>query len=230
MEAKKFREECAALEGGMTNVDDIRPIRDGVINIDKYLNARYKILWILKEPYDNIVEGKSGGWSVTDGLNNKKSHKDFKGERATFIPMIYISYGILNGFISMKDIPNIKDEEVFQTLKSIAYINIKKLPGTSTSDSKIIASAYKNNKELLKRQIDTYNPDIIIGGGTLNYFLQDIDLKDEHRLQSAQDKYYVKDGKLYIKNHHPAFRPTKGFSKEDYINQSIKAAKEWSEN
>jgi hypothetical protein len=228
MEAKNFKEECASIQTEIhaTKSADspILPIADGVINLDKYLNAKFRILWILKEPYGD------GGWNIGEDLNKKNSHKDFGRERATLIPMIYISYGILNGFISMKDIPNIKEEKVFETLKSIAYINIKKLPGTSTSKSEVIEKAYQSNKELLFRQIKLYNSDIIIGGGTLQYFLKDLDLKDEHRLRPAQDKYYVKDGKLYIKNHHPAFRPKyKDFSKIDYINQSINAAKEWSE-
>ncbi len=34
----------------VSDVPDTFPITDGIIEIEKYFNAKYKILWILKEP------------------------------------------------------------------------------------------------------------------------------------------------------------------------------------
>ncbi len=46
-----FREECTKIENEISSMktdnEKILPISDGIINIDSYLSAKYKILWIL---------------------------------------------------------------------------------------------------------------------------------------------------------------------------------------
>lgn len=37
-----------------SDIEDTFPILDGVFDPEKYLASKYKILWILKEPYDEI--------------------------------------------------------------------------------------------------------------------------------------------------------------------------------
>jgi len=43
------------------------PITDGIVNIEKYSKSKYRICWVLKEPYDE-GDGTGGGWSLTDAL------------------------------------------------------------------------------------------------------------------------------------------------------------------
>jgi len=61
---------------------DISPICDGIINIEQYLKSKYKILWILKEPYDEFdKDGKpcGGGWvdipRIVDHLFRSKLYR-----------------------------------------------------------------------------------------------------------------------------------------------------------
>jgi len=52
--------------------------------------------------------------------------------------------------------------ELIDILQNIALINIRKLPGNSSSDDKEIENAYTVHKSLLLKQIEIINPDIII--------------------------------------------------------------------
>src|ERR1035438_8255382 len=118
----------------MGSDEDLQPFTDGIINPKKYLESKYKILWILKEPYDGIDDDgipRSGGGTLAKDLNKDKFYKDMikdkRGYYKTYAPMIYVSYSLLNGFMkydNMDDIENnISMTEIF---KSTALINVKK--------------------------------------------------------------------------------------------------------
>ncbi len=214
------------------------PITDGIINIEKYHNAKYKILWILKEPYyDSIdMDGNisGGGWDIKKVYNAKTELNGKKGFNAkTFFPMIYTSWAILNDFTEtrhmVKDI-NDKSAEMIDAFKSTAYINIKKIPGQNTSNAKTIEQAYINYKQILTDQIKGYEPDIIICGSTFTLLLNDIkfDLKDKTRNKIDSEKhiknYRLKEDakQLFINAYHPAnWRITK----EQYCNDIINVVK-----
>ena len=50
--------EILAKENGLTN-ESVEPIPDGVYDADKYLSTSPRIMWVLKEPYDDFdSEGK----------------------------------------------------------------------------------------------------------------------------------------------------------------------------
>jgi hypothetical protein len=224
---KKIDAEIYALP---TENSNIEPIADGIVNEEMYLKSKFKILWILKEPYDEIFEGKpiGGGWSVAkDALNSKKSGKEMSREKNTFFPMIYTSFGILNDGILWEEMSDANhDQNVFDTIKKIAYINIKKTPGLTVCSSHIIAKHYDNNKKLLLKQIEVYNPDIIIGGGrTLKIMSNDLGLNDQTRkFYSDLDKdgkythgFYVSNNRIFVDAYHPGIRR----NKESYCNNII---------
>ena len=41
--------------------DDLEPLPDGVSNIEGYCKSSPRIMWILKQPYDDMNEGKPLG-------------------------------------------------------------------------------------------------------------------------------------------------------------------------
>jgi hypothetical protein len=180
------------------NPDELEPIYDGIIDIERYFDSKYKILWILKEPYDE----DGGGWSVT-GLNKYKKFQDFGGGKKTFRPMIYTSWGILNNFCQWDNMGNVEEEpEMLEALKSVAYINIKKLPGDTKSIESTIANAYQKDKEILLKQIKDYNPDIIIGGSTLHHFYDDLGISKEEMQRNGNITFL--NNKIYIAAKHPS--------------------------
>ena len=83
--------QCA--QNNNLNSSEVEPIPDGIYDAEKYLSTTPRILWILKEPYDDFTEeGKpyGGGWPLYAAYDNYDAWKN-----PTWQPMIYISYGII---------------------------------------------------------------------------------------------------------------------------------------
>ena len=216
----------------LSDVPGVYAIMDGIMDYEKYLNANYKILWILKEPYDDFdVDGKplGGGWHLRDAIIPKQSFIEFTGGRRTFEPMIYTTWGILNNFClweNMKDVNN--DPTMLNALKSIAYINVKKLPGYTTSNPAEIEDVYQLHKEILLKQINCYNPDVIICGSTLSLFMKDLSITNAEILENGSANYIIKHNMIIIDAYHPAqCTSTSGISQAQYCNDIITAVKIW---
>ncbi|MCI1785595.1 MAG: hypothetical protein LKI59_05600 [Bacteroidales bacterium] len=66
MDKKELTRECIRIENQILKIDsnepDVKPIIDGIINIDEFLSSKFKIMWILKEP-NGLQDNKGGGWS-----------------------------------------------------------------------------------------------------------------------------------------------------------------------
>jgi hypothetical protein len=55
-------------------------------------------------------------------------------------------------------------------------------------------------KHVLFQQINLFNPDIIIFGGTIHHFIEDLSIP----ITALRDyEYFIEGKKLYIKNYHP---------------------------
>jgi hypothetical protein len=226
--------KCEEIEKEINRIQSdspsIGPISDGIINIQKYLASRFKILWILKESND-VRDGEGGRWSLNKTIDKQESWAEqVQTGRTTFQRMIYSSFGILNDFMRWKDIPEIgANHHVWETIKEIAYINVKKIPGGTSAYPPEIQEAYLKNKALLLKQIDTYNPDIIIGGNTLKHFIEDLQIDENNKRTIGGMEYFPINERLYINAYHPNVRG-KTISEEDYCNNIILASKDWVEN
>lgn len=208
------------------------PIYDGVIDIEKYISAKFKILWILKEPYDDFDKnGKptGGDWHMREAIIPKTKLLEFKGGRNTFEPMIYSTWSILNNFPEWNEMTEIeKAPQMIDSIKSIGYINVKKIPGKTASSSTVISNNYNKFKDLLLKQIEYLDPNIIIGGSTLHLFLKDLGVDTKSVNKTKEINYYYHNGKLLIDAYHPAQRTgNTGVTKEMYCNSIINAVKEW---
>jgi len=187
----------------------IKPVLDGIINAGKYTNAKYRILWILKESND-VRNGVGGGWDLCDVVN-KMSWTDQKKKtagRTVFKTLSLCSDFILNSE-SRNELNLDMNEGKWNYFKSTAYINIKKIPGTSKVSSSVIQKAYNNNSEILHQQIKDFNPHIIIGCNTLGYFSNYLGVKRENKIffsgeaKKENKGYYATSDHLYIDTWHP---------------------------
>ena len=210
-------------------------IYDGVLDFDEYFSGKIKILWILKEPYDDFDDDGNpigGEWHFRDALLPKKSIREFsRGSRNTYEPIIYSTFSILNGFPNSREMEYINDKpEMLKSLKNIAYLNVKKTAGqTKTSDS-VLYEAYANHKELLLQQVELCNPDIIIFGNTYKYFENDLGIENSEFTRNDSLEYAINNNRLYIKAYHPAQRKAStGYSKWDYIDDIVSTCKIYSE-
>lgn len=204
--------EMAASNAGLKHF----PITDGVVDIDQFLSSSPKILWILKEPWEKLKDGEIGGnWSLTSYLK-----EDGKiGNKGSWARMAYVTYSVFNNYLKYEDIPYVtKDPKVGPSLKKIVYINVKKFPGQSTSVRSEIEFYYNRYRGLLKKQITTINPDVIIFGNILSLFLNDLDLKIEDFKSEGSVEVCRKKARLYINAYHPSYWRISG---EKYVDDIV---------
>jgi hypothetical protein len=220
------------------------PILDGIVNTSEFNKAKFKILWILKEPYGDIDEnGESSCDDREDkrsDLNEKDETNYFQKDHKTFDPIIYIAYCIFNNFIPYTDhtVNYIKDDpSMIATLKKIAYINISKLPGKTDSNGR--ESHFRKicqddkYKEVLKKQIDSINADIIIGGNTLQYLHEILGIQENQfeALGKFNMSYIAKPNKIFINSYHPAyFMRMSQDNRGEHLDAIINTIKNWNIN
>ena len=203
--------------------DGLEPVTDGVFNVEGYCQSSPRIMWILKQPYDDIKDGKpfGGGWEVYGAFENSDAHTNL-----TWQPIVYSLVGIREHKL-YKDMPYIReDKSMLEKLKDIAYINVDKMPGRKTTSSKELAQAYSQWKDIIEEQVRLYDPQVICFANTMWLFKKDwgFDEHTEHETVSlGNDKYmqvYHKDGRLCIDTYHPSQRVV---PRENYIDAIIKA-------
>ena len=210
--------------------DDAWPIYDGLYSAEKYLESPIRLMWILKEPYDDLENGKpvGGDWSITKDLFNKPiewSHNK------TGKMVIYATYGIFNQK-KWSEMDKISDKpEMANVIQKMSYINLSKMPAYTTSSDSALWKKYSEWKNITFEQIKLYDPDVIIFGNTLKYFCND--LKKEGIISDSINKYndlvniYRQDKqKLIIDTYHPGKR----FSNEEmksYVDSLVKLVNNW---
>ena len=205
----KIHSEICKRADKLTN-GKVGPITDGIYvtkeGAEFYSNSHSKIMWILKEPWEDGE--KVGDWDLLRCMNEPDNIKKVSGNR-TWNFMAKTMYGIVTGTY-YDDMPS-TNEEIIKSLKEIVYINISKLPGKMRSNDSEIRKAYSDWKDIIFEQIDTYSPDVIIFGGTFKYFKVDIGiLKEVDRTIDETTKietplYKNEKGLYLIDTYHPAY-------------------------
>ena len=172
-------------------------IPDGLVDEESYLASSPKVLYLLKE-----TNGGSD-WSLKEYLISG-------GRSQTWTNVARWQYGLqnLNKDINWKELNNVSTEWRKVNLKSVCVVNIKKQSGSYECSYNKLISAATRDKDYLKRQIDIYNPDIIICCGTSNIYFDYI-----YKISSPQWKmtkhgiWYVQEyNRIVVSYLHPAAR------------------------
>ena len=195
------------------------PIYDGIVNPDLYLAAPARILWILKEPWDE-PDRSGGGWSLTEHCLNPRPHEMAKGP--TFQPIIYVSHGIFKRLPTWDSMPYISDQpDMAIVLRSIAFINVKKLPGLSRANNDEVLAAYLASRDLILQQIRAYEPDYILGCRPhMAVIMQDLGAKPDQIIARNSVRYAKLGNRLLLDIYHPAQTT---ISRERYVNDILEA-------
>lgn len=156
-----------AEENGLLDDGD-EPLYDGLTYASDYCNSDLKILWILKEAYDNNY---NGGWSITEELFREYPYET-KIKNPTHQKMAKISYGIINN-CNYNNLNLSNDPSIGEVLHEIAYINLNKMPADTSTDNDTLWEKYDTWRDILWEQIYAYSPDVIIFGNTFEYFKND---------------------------------------------------------
>lgn len=174
--------ELAETKGLTSGNNGCQPIRDGIADEEAYLESGLKVAWILKEPYDDFNENGmpcGGGWSLTkncflehdENWIDKNGHKQWKNR--VWQVITYVMYGFRHGLYwekmnRIRNEPSMMDE-----IKSVAWINLSKMPAKKTSSNGSFGYYYATAWEsIVTKQISVYCPDVLIFGRTFNAFKQ----------------------------------------------------------
>ena len=202
---------------------DSKPITDGVCDFEGYLNSNPKVMWILKEPNGQNEDGSidGGDWSIVE--ESFRNDIEGVGKIPSWQPIIYVMYGYQQGKI-YNDMEYIREnKDMAKVMQRIAYLNVSKMPGHSTSNKNNIEQCYTQWKSILDRQIETYAPDVIIFGYTFDHFRNDFEKKGLEKIDNFPGWIDVyKCGNRYLFDaYHPA---RKG---QEYVDTLIEAIKRY---
>jgi len=205
------------------NADDrgCKRVIDGIIDPEKYLKAKHKVLWILKE-----ANSEQDSWSYIENFKRKDWLQEHGRRNPTLRKVIYTTYGVLKDS-EWSDIPWANEEAAFTPLQEIGLINIKKMPGGNVAIDNSIQAAYDKDVELLKRQIKAYDADIIIFGGSFRYFYKsDFEGLDSATKEKTElgNHYYNTGKKLYINSWHPSATNN---TDKNYVMDIVQIVKKW---
>lgn len=212
------------------NPEVIEPIYDGVCNIKRYLDSPIRVMWILKEPYDDFDEkGKpcGGGWDIFADWENDNELRRVTSNRS-WQPIMYVLRTIYEDS-RWNDIDWIRDDrETYRNyLTSCAYINISKMPAQTFSGD--MSQLYSKWSDILKLQILAYSPDVIIFGNTFQYFTEESfvikakECKGIDGITGIQKiSYGGKDNIILIDAYHPN---QKTITRQEYVDSIIESIK-----
>lgn len=127
-------------------------IEDGVFDTKAWKDANPKILFLAKEAYSN---------------GDEFILRDLIDEYGPFQNWFRVAYWTkaIEMVWEYKSIPTferIDDKEIKEILKRIAFVNIKKSGGLSSSNNKDLQKYVNSDRKYLKSQINYYQPDVII--------------------------------------------------------------------
>ncbi|NOW90687.1 uncharacterized protein YihD (DUF1040 family) [Clostridium beijerinckii] len=174
-------------EGRDRNVYDVEKyVKDGIVDKDTWDKTEKKILFILKEPNGEQDKDDDGNMNLAFGLR-----KDVKklNQYATWRNIFLWSQGLLNTDINnITDFNKIHKRIESGNLKNIAILNLKKTYGTSVSDMSEIKDFANKDKDLILKEIELINPDIIVTANVM-YILKMLIPKEQLNTNLNLDKY-----------------------------------------
>ncbi len=179
--------------------------KDGIVDSENYKN----VVWILRETngFDRDLTTL-----IKDSIENPKKHSKYWKTPGMHHKASLAVAGLLHPTLSIEDVKKMKKSGY----RYAAIANIKKTKGKESSNIDEIVSFFKEDKGLLKRQIEMLKPKVVIVGGMKtikrirNGMISLFDLEEKE-----SDVYFSKELNAYfIATYHPSFREIKF---EDWI-------------
>lgn len=225
-----YEQKCQELDQRIRSIQKIEPfdcyIQDGIVNIERWRNQQIRPLFIGKEGYELGEKIES---SVTTWLNDTPEDACWASPR-TWQTIAYTSFGLQNDCIPFGQMPWIhEDSKVGDALRTIAFINVGKYGAERTTPWKRLNGLYQQNSHILHDQIELFQPNVIIGWNTLDFFERDPDFMRRFsgvpRVRKTQGavEYCVAEGRLFVFAYHPAYL---GVKQQNFVDSILDAVRE----
>lgn len=150
-------------------------IPDGVVNPEKWIDTRVKVLFLLKE-----VNGGESEWDERDYLcKYNREQRYLKTHSPTVSALIQWIHAVNTvRTLTWQDVLSQTQEIKLQSelLEQVALVNVKKVPGGGIVDGEKFDAYWKEpqNIQNLRKQLKIYfslaPPDFIVCGGTAWYY------------------------------------------------------------
>jgi len=136
-------------------------VADGIVDEHLYLASTIRLLFVLKEVNDLT----GGGWDLREFMRSG-------GRPPTWDNITRWVEGVraLPKNILWSDLQKIDTARRCKALESIGVVNVKKSPGTHTTNALLLKEVAEQDSEYFVRQINLYNPNLIICCGVANIF------------------------------------------------------------
>ena len=131
-------------------------VPDGAVCGNTYESTSTRVVFLLKE----VNDPGGGNWDLRDFLRKG-------GRGATWNNVTRWTKGLLAlpQVLPWEDLRYINREARSHTLRKIAVVNLKKVPGGGAADVDRLRDFASNNREYLRRQLELYRPNLIVGCG-----------------------------------------------------------------
>jgi hypothetical protein len=226
-----YEQKCQELDQRIRSIQMIEPFdcytQDGIINVERWKNQQIRPLFIGKEGYE-LGERKES--SVTTWLNDTPEDACRASPR-TWQTIAYTSFGLQNAFMPFERMPWIhEDDRIIDSLRTIAFINVGKYGAEKTTSWGRLNGLYQQNSHVLHDQIELFQPNVVIGWNTLDFFERDPNFMSRfsgvprvRQTQGAVD-YWVAEGRLFSFANHPAYLRIKQQNFVDSILDTVRAS------
>ena len=182
------------------DTNDTPFVTDGVIDPEQWFKQDERIMFVIKEAHSDKGEKD---WDLSDhALLNGKF-----GKRVTWRNISLWAKGMQNIYGDYN--PNDKDLETFgnKYLHSIAALNIKKYNGTITSNDEDIIHYADQEKDLIKKEIEICDPNVIVCCGTAKALSRVIDFNYEQYNNECFYHTFINGHEVIVIDfYHPANR------------------------
>ncbi|MBR0098732.1 MAG: hypothetical protein IJP90_03345 [Treponema sp.] len=202
---------------------------DGIMNPFLFKSCSPKILWILRETNGNFSPKDWWGNKSYKDSNPFDSKRQKGSKRHTWEPIAQICYQILNGKKANNDI------ELASAMERVAIINLKKTAGNAKINEKFYEYLkLQENRNIFIEQIKRINPDVIIGGNTLNFIKSDemsfrqgrricLNSFSDNSTSMKNNSCFCFLNKLFINPYHPSYV----MNKDEYVKIVVAAYRNW---
>lgn len=223
-----FEQKQQELDQRIRSIQKLEPLecytQDGIVNVERWQQQEIRPLFVGKERYEL---GDDEETQAHQELNDTPGEVCWASPR-TWYTTAYVSFGLQNDFVSFNQMPRFQDDDrIVDSLRTIAFINVGKYGGDKTTAWERLNDLYNQNRSVLHEQIALYQPNVIIGWSTLEFFKNDEAFADRLVKENQWTNHdavesWVANGKLYIDAYHPVYR---GVNRERYVDSIMAAVK-----
>lgn len=191
------KEETALFEEWKGNREGF--VFDGVASELDYLNSNIKLCFVLKE----VNDLGGGGWDLREFIKAGARSQTWDNISRWVTCIRHIKSNI-----KWSEIEKIDDNYRKETLRSICAFNLKKSPGSHTTERTTFNAVVTEDKDYIIKQYDIYKPDITICCGTGWDLRWVLDLNDGEVFETSRGiKWFMnKQNKPVFMYAHPSAR------------------------